>query len=176
MSPDPTLLLQIDGGIREDFESFRRFFFNGLLYATGAVFIGVVLEIPEAWHDIKRRVSLRFPDFDGAIYPTETVEGGEPRKRLAFAGLIILIFGLASEGIFETLVSKADGWERTFDGIALSAAEEHAAANEIEAESLRKQAEDEHIARVMLEERVAWRTIRPDDSACTTASAQPLAR
>jgi len=42
---------------------------------------------------------------------------------------------------------------------------ERAGNLEVQAETLRKEAEDEHMARVRLQERVAWRTIQPSDIA-----------
>ena len=156
MYVDPNLLMRLDDAFRVELETARDDFFSGLLWSTAIVFLGCLIEGPEVVHAIFRRTSIIWPRttiFEaGAVYPTIQREGGGKLSWLSFVGWMVLIVGLCGEGVFEALVSKADGTIQTFKQIALgdglrqaAAANERASANEL--------------ALVQLKARMQWRVL-----------------
>jgi hypothetical protein len=88
------------------------------------------------------------------------------RHKLARLSLIVLIFGIAGELLSAARTSQLSGQiianieERAANaGQKAGEANDRAAGNEKEAKRLAKLAEDERLARVQLERKVAWRKI-----------------
>lgn len=144
--------------IRTDLQTLRDTYFNWLIGAAIFVFVGVCLE--EAEILFPKRIQLA--------------------KRLGRLGWLLIMLGVAGEGVFETLVSRADGLLQEFNNIVLvsakaqaesatlnsasaqkeaSAANERASQNEKEAAQLSKQAEAEKIERLRLEQQVSPRIL-----------------
>jgi hypothetical protein len=159
---DPAQLMQLDDRVRLDLESIRSYFFDGLLWATGAVLLGVLLEGPEVIHELYRRVTI-FPGsstFSSTVYPTVHVEGGNIRKWLSFLGWFILVIGLCGEGLFEGLVTTADGRLQTFNEILLGDAQ--------------RQASEANLARAKIEERISARHITAEQRSSLIREVKPL--
>jgi hypothetical protein len=152
--------LPIPDPIRLSLEAESRKWFFGLLIAGAVVALGCILEIPETrfsliqWWRAKRGRPLKEEN------PTSW------RIPAASVGLLLVIVGVVGEVAFEGLASNADTRLRTHESDVLSNAETQAgSANERASEAekvtaqLRKEAEDEHMARVELEDKVAFRKL-----------------
>lgn len=112
------------------------------------------------------------------------------KERTVVIGWFVVALGVAGEGFFEWRGSQADAYLGRFNEILISDARsrsveaignsadankdaanarERAGKLEKEGAVFRKQAEDERMARIRLQERVAWRTISPADIAAIGA-------
>ena len=110
-----SLVAKNDELARSDLEALRTIFFVCLVAATIAVFAGVVLEEGEAWmHAIKH------------LLPLDPITVYRWAKRLVKIGWILIVIGVAGEGIFEVLVTRADDILGTFDNILLTEARKDA--------------------------------------------------
>jgi|SRR5581483_3529 len=98
-----------DAAIRGDLESLRNAYFHGLLWMTGVVVIGLAMEAPEVWYD-----TVSFFKRTGKAIEHDWV------KPLAALGWLLIIIGVAGEGVSEGLVSNADGLLQTFNNILLA--------------------------------------------------------
>jgi hypothetical protein len=120
-------------------------------------------------------------------------------KLLAAVGWLLIVVGVAGEYVADSFVSKADGYVQTFDEVLLhesqtrtafaneraSAAFERAAQTEKEAAEdvrttaqLKKDAEDERLARAKIEAAVGWRSLndqQKQEIGATLASFSPRA-
>jgi hypothetical protein len=83
---------------------------------------------------------------------------------------MLVVLGVAGEGIAEYFLGNADSNLRAFNNALLTEARqetalalERASANEVEAAQLHKDAEVEHLARVKIEAAVAWRQLSHKD-------------
>jgi hypothetical protein len=177
----PDTLKGVDDLIHAGFEAYRASCFNWLLFATALVVLGLVLEGPELWEEI--RTIIRRWRFRHGLRSSSEEHGPDWVKLLAFVGWILIVLGVAGEYVADSFVSKADGFVQTFDETLLAEAERASseailgasAANrqvavarqrtaELEngAAQLRKEAEDERLARAKIEARVAWRHLTDD--------------
>lgn len=160
--PTPDTLKGVDDFIRSSLEAFSGSWFDWLLIATGVVVIGLLFEAPEIWHETVQAIR-------GLFHSSESERRTPAWMKLAgTVGWVLIVVGVAGEFVAESFVSKADGLVRQFDEILLSEAQkeagaaiERASANEKEAARLGKEAEDERLARVKIEERLAWRRVSP---------------
>jgi hypothetical protein len=164
-----SLVASLDEIVRKDLEAFRAVFFWCLVGATVAVVIGVILEEAQDWMPTAERV-LRL----------DPIAEYRWAKKLVKLGWILIVVGVAGEGIFEVYVSRTDSLLSTFDNILLTEARreasdaalgaatanrqiaearQRAAELERQAAQLQKDAEDERLARVKIEARVAWRRL-----------------
>ena len=147
-----------DNAKRLQLDGFRNHDFHLLLVMTALVAIGVIMEGPEIVHETRnawlqckrRRVRHR------SVAPWITLIGA--------LGWLFVAVGVAGEGYWEVRVTHDDQAITSFDEQRLGDAEksasdaiERASTNEKEAAQLRKDAEAEHLARVKIEESVAWR-------------------
>jgi hypothetical protein len=155
----------LDELVRADLQAFRDLCFNWLLLSSGVVAFGVILEGPEVLHSVTSVFRHR--------------EDKTPRwvVSIALFGWILVALGVAGEGVAEGFVSKADGILETFNNILLTEAQvesghaieraakadERASENEREAANLRKIAEQERLARIQVEGKVAWRRLSDTD-------------
>src|SRR5579872_1046993 len=165
----------IDNFMRADLEHWRGFWFEWLLISSAIVALGVALEFPEVLHDITHVVRRRSPIFR-CIFPKYDDPMGQQGytpdwiRLIAFVGLILVVTGVIGEGITEAFISDADGNLQAFSNAMLADAQkeaalaiERAAANEKEAAQLRKDAASEHLARVKIEQNIAWRRLASDE-------------
>jgi hypothetical protein len=156
------LVANLDEMVRKDLEAFRNIFFWRLVAATVAVVVGVVLEEAQEWMPAVEKI-LRL----------DPITEYRWAKHLVKLGWILIVIGVAGEGLFEVYVSRADALLGAFDNILLTEARKEASdavlgaatANIRVAEAqrqtaeLRKEAEDERLARVKIEAAVAWRSL-----------------
>ncbi|HEV2323749.1 MAG TPA: hypothetical protein VGS10_07345 [Terracidiphilus sp.] len=110
IDPPASFVRSLDSSLRNDFQQWRDMFFFWLSFSTGAVLVGVILEEIEEIKGI--------PESAG--------------KWLAKIGWLLIIVGVLGEGVFEGLLSKADGWIETLDSSLLTAAQLTADSNELE--------------------------------------------
>jgi len=111
----PSLVASIDETVRNDLEAFRAAFFWCLVAATVAVVVGVILEEAQEW----------MPTVERALRLNPIVEY-RWAKKLVKLGWILIVIGVAGEGIFEVYVSRADSVLCTFDNILLNEAKKEA--------------------------------------------------
>ena len=117
-----SLIETLDDMVKADLLSWRDMWFHCLLWSTAAVALGLVFEGPELWLEIKHIGST-----------SHTIP---PKwKILAFVGWLLIVLGVAGEGIFEAMVSRADGQVQTFNDTLLTAAQREAGAAKHSAES-----------------------------------------
>lgn len=110
-----SLLAKNDELVRSDLEAFRTLFFICLVASTIAVFAGVALEEGEAWmHAIKH------------VLPLDPITVYRWAKKLVKVGWILIVIGVAGEGIFEVCVTRTDSTLGTFDNILLTEARKEA--------------------------------------------------
>src|SRR5580700_5207639 len=102
-------LRHLDELARADLQALRDSYFEWLLIATWAVLIGVAMEGPEVAKDL----------MDGF----ERSRGREEKRHplwvsiLSSVGWLLIVGGIVGEGIFEAMVSSADGSLQTFNDI-----------------------------------------------------------
>jgi hypothetical protein len=133
--------------IRSSLEELRTIFFICLIVATVAVLVGVVLEEAEAgMHAIK------------PVLPLDPMTVYRWARTLVKIGWILIVVGVAGEGVFEAYLTRTDGILSTFENILLTEArkessgavlgaalanievaeaKKQAAANELEAQQLK---------------------------------------
>jgi hypothetical protein len=142
-----SLVANLDEMVRKDLEAFRAVFFVRLVASTVAVVVGVILEEAQDWMPPVKRI-LRL----------DPITEYRWAKKLVKLGWILIVIGVAGEGLFEVYVSKADSILSTFNNILLTEArreasdavlraatanvevaeaEKQAAANELEAQQLK---------------------------------------
>jgi hypothetical protein len=119
----PETLRLLDESIRRDFQSARDIFFSGLLVMSALVAAGVILEeifelIPFETDRLELSTGLRVSRRTRVLII----------KLLTKLGWALVVVGVAGEGVFEGLVSKADGQLQTFNESVLSSAS-HRASN-----------------------------------------------
>jgi hypothetical protein len=113
-------LRHLDELARADLQALRDSYFEWLLIATWAVLIGVAMEGPEVAKDL----------MDGF----ERSRGREEKRHplwvsiLSSVGWLLIVGGIVGEGIFEAMVSSADGSLQTFNDILLASAGDRASA------------------------------------------------
>jgi hypothetical protein len=132
--PAETIRL-LDELVRRDFQSARDEFFWWLIASTMIVIVGVALEGPDLVSEIKGEFRKFLPDklhinvLTGL--PLTTPARISRIKLVGLIGWLLVVIGVAGEGVFEGLVSKADGQLQTFnDGLLVSASEQAARASE----------------------------------------------
>jgi len=114
MLVDPEVLRQIDNAIRSDLQSWRDVSFHLLVWSSVLVAIGVALEGPEVVHDLCN------------VWRTAKPEASARIKVIGVIGWILVVVGVAGEGIFEESFSISDGQIQTFDEILISEAQRNA--------------------------------------------------
>jgi hypothetical protein len=140
----------MDNLVKEEFANWRDVWFDWLLVATALVLIGLALEGPELYHEIRHLWLDRRDEKQHFVLTDHKIR---PRwKFLSFIGWILIVVGVAGEVFFETMVSLADGKLQTFNNIILdstireaSEARVRTAELEKEAAQLRLQIADRHI-------------------------------
>jgi hypothetical protein len=110
-----SLIASLDEIVRKDLEAFRAELFWCLVAATMAVVVGVILEEAQEWTPTGKW-ALRL----------DPITEYRWAKKLVKLGWILIVVGVAGEGIFEVLVTRADGILGTFDNILLTEARREA--------------------------------------------------
>jgi len=105
----PELLWQIDELTRKDLQGFRDWYFMWLLIATGVVVLGIMLEGPEVIHETVNILRS----------PCRRKEPSAWIRWMALVGWLLVVVGVAGEGIFEVLVSHTEGLLQNFNEIVL---------------------------------------------------------
>jgi hypothetical protein len=116
-----SLLQLLDDATRSNLQDLRNAFFDWLLISTVLVILGVVCE--EADVILMFKWARRCLPI-GILLPTHRLDRWA--KRVSTIGWIVLLVGVSGEGIFEGLVSRADGWLQDFSNIQLAAAQRQA--------------------------------------------------
>jgi hypothetical protein len=111
---DPEFLRQVDNVIRFDLQSWRDLFFHLLIWSSVFVAIGVALEGPEVIHEVRN------------IWRLPKLEAPSWIKLVGLLGWILVVGGVAGEGVFEGALSVSDGQIQTFDEILLANAQRQA--------------------------------------------------
>jgi hypothetical protein len=95
---------------REGLEQLRELYSNWLMYSTGAVAVGVFLEAPEIFHDTWEQLSRWRHGYIPAKFDSRTgmpaVEGINWGKVMGAIGWLLIVAGVALEGLFESRVSS----------------------------------------------------------------------
>src|ERR1700732_229944 len=102
----PALAGTIDDLMRADLQSWRDWWFGWLLVSTATVGLGLALEGPELWFEI-RDISRRRRD-RRRFFVTWPTDPPDWMKLLAFAGWILIVLGVVGEGAIEGVVYQAD--------------------------------------------------------------------
>src|ERR1035437_1437069 len=111
-----------DAAIRSDLEGLRNWYFGWLLFTTGLVVLGLAMEAPEVWHDTV------------SFFKKQHKTAPDWVKPVAALGWVLIIVGVAGEGVAEAFVSKADGLLQTFNNILLAEANKAAGNAKVSAE------------------------------------------
>jgi hypothetical protein len=112
MNVPAELLRLLDEVVKSSLQASRDSYFIWLLYATGVVFIGVVLEQAE-------ELPFPKPQWDILRGRYRVVYWG---RRIAWLGWALILAGVAGECICEGLMSKYDGLLQEFSSIRVSSA------------------------------------------------------
>ncbi len=144
------ILNRLDELVRADLKNRRDFYFTWLLIATGAVLTGILMEGPEAARDLREGFrKRRSPNLADSHHPLWVLI-------LTSIGWLLISSGVVGEGIFEALVSQADGSLQMFNDILLGSANEtagyateRAAELEREAAALRSALENSRTPRFL---------------------------
>ena len=145
-------------------ESWRDLFFHLLVWSSAAVALGVVLEGPELVHDVSHMRESPKPEAKNWI----TVVG--------LIGWMLVVLGVAGEGIFEVATSLWDDKVKAFDEILIADAQRNAfsaeagtldlqirlAEQKTLAANAEKALETEKLERLKLEAQVAPRRLSID--------------
>lgn len=118
----PTIIEALDKGIRDDLQRFGHSFFVWVLVSAFVVAIGVALEGPELLHEMWPRLFTCFTrDSIPRLRKFKRIV-----KKVGFWGWLLVVVGVAGEGIFEALQNRAEGQLQTFNDILLADAQRNA--------------------------------------------------
>ena len=173
----PGFVKALDDLIRADLQNRRDSYFGWLVFSSVVVVLGVIFEVPEVAYEsvdiFPRILSRMFHRNFRNEEPERERHTPDWVKLLALVGLILVVLGVAGEGFAEAYVSRADSTLQTFNDILLGntireaglALERAAEANQQserlrgETEQARNDVEKERLARLKIEEAVAWRRL-----------------
>jgi hypothetical protein len=110
----PDTLKGVDDLLRSDLEAFRDLWFDRLLWATGFVFVGLVFEAPEIWHDTVHAIR----DLIHSCKPEKALSS--KLKLMGTLGWVLIVVGVGGEFVAEGFFSRADGFVQKFDEILLA--------------------------------------------------------
>lgn len=122
MSISPDAINAMDNGIRDDLQAFSQSLFAGVVWSAIVVVIGVAMEGPEILHELWPRTFTFFAT--GSLGRIRRV--GRWLKLIGFVGWMLVVVGVAGEGIFEMLQNRAEGQLQTFNDILLADAQRNA--------------------------------------------------
>ena len=186
-----SLLQLLDECTRTNLQELRNTFFDWLLISTALVLVGVIFEeadVTFTFKRVRRCLPIRI------LLPMHRLDRWA--KTVSMAGRIVLLIGVIGEGVFEGLVSQADGWLQDFSNIQLAAAQRQASGAFASAESARalvkgydKQISDARkdaaqanakaaasdLARARIEKQLAWRTLGETNREAVAKQLRPFA-
>lgn len=116
MSLSPQLLHELDAAVKSSFQSLRDEYFLDLIICTIAVVIGVAIEEVEyflSWRSVRTLLPLRI------LLPKHRID--TVARRTSKVGWLLIIVGVAGEGVYEARVARADGWLQEFNNILFTA-------------------------------------------------------
>jgi hypothetical protein len=109
MSVPPDIIEALDSLVRQNLQGIRDTYFAWLLWSSGIVATGIILEGPELFNEVRDLLlGIR-----RALPSWITV--------VSLIGWAVVLLGVIGEGISESLVSMADGSLQTFNAILFSA-------------------------------------------------------
>ena len=160
MSIQPQLLQELDASVKSGFQSLRDSYFKDLIICTVALGVGVVAEELEyilEWRWFVRLIrvfSVRI------LSPKHRLDSWV--RHVSMIGWIVVILGIAGEGLFETLVSRADGWLQDFSNILLASAQRQAYSAQERASTALLEQESLKSENLKLEALIQPRDLTPD--------------
>ncbi len=182
MEVSPELIRRLDELVRNNDQSLRDWFFGGLIVFTVVVGAGVFLEFAE-------HLPIRTTRFnaDGWLVVRHGV--AQWKKRAEWISTIVVLIGLAGEGLFEGLTSRADNILQTFNEVLVenaqlqaSEADERAASAESTAKGFdakisasNAEAEQANALAKMYESQIADSTARVKEADARAAEARSMA-
>lgn len=105
----PDLIGDLDNRIRLDLQHIGNSFFFWVWLSAIVVAVGCAMEGPELFHELWPKT---FPFFSGRWV-----------KKIALIGWLLVVLGVAAEGVFEALDHQAEGILQTFNEILLADAQ-----------------------------------------------------
>jgi ABC-type uncharacterized transport system ATPase subunit len=124
----------MDELIRIDLQNLRDLYFWWLLFCTGVVALGVLLEETEDL--LSSRLKSRLDPSKGVFVPPFRLLSAI--KLATKLGWILIIAGVVGEGVSEALVSKVDGLLTTFNTTLLSDAAKRSSDADVQAAEAKK--------------------------------------
>ena len=118
MSISPELLRQLDAAVKASFQASRDEYFLKLTLATLAVVVGVAIEEIEyflSWRSVRRFIPIK------VLLPPHRLD--TIARRVSKLGWLLIVIGVAGEGLYEERVSRADAWLQEFNGIMAASQE-----------------------------------------------------
>jgi len=151
ISVSPEAVNSLDNAIRNDLQKFSHSLYVWVLVSAFIVAIGVALEGPELLHEMWPRLFTCF------------TLGSVPRlrkfksviKKVGFWGWLLVVVGVAGEGIFEMLQNRAEGQLQAFNEILLADAQRMSASAKERAGEADERAADANERAGQAEERAA---------------------
>jgi hypothetical protein len=122
MAVSPKIIEALDNSIRDELQRTSHGFFVWVLMSAFVVAIGVALEGPEILHEMWPRFFSFFTR--GSIRLIRKFK--RIVKNVGFWGWLLVVVGVAGEGIFEGLQNRAEGQLQTFNDILLADAQRNA--------------------------------------------------
>jgi hypothetical protein len=118
-SVSPEIIRGLDAKVRFDLQRFSDGFFFWVIVSAGIVVVGCALEGPEIFHEL-------FPKlFSFITWPSnDRLKQFEHwTKKVGMIGWVLVVLGIAAEGIFEVYDHRASGFLQTFDEVLLTTAQ-----------------------------------------------------
>src|SRR6266404_1300713 len=125
----PRMTDAIDSAIKVDLQHLRTRYFVCLLVSTAIVGVGLLLELPEIAHDmwgIRKKEWIELKYWLAPSIARKEYRVPDWMKRWTAIGWLLIVLGVAGEGVFEGFVSWADGTLQTFNDTLLSQAQKEA--------------------------------------------------
>src|ERR1039458_9407641 len=114
----PELLRELDAAVKTSFQASRDEYFLKLTLSTVAVVIGVAIEELEyflSWRSVRSLLPTKL------LLPPHRLE--TVARRVSKIGWLLIVLGVAGEGLYEARVSAADGWLQEFNNTLFIAQE-----------------------------------------------------
>jgi hypothetical protein len=103
----------LDLAFKTDLQNLRDWYFDCLVACTALVGLGLLMEAPEIFHDFREAIGRRSRELRYWLTPSierEKYKELSARAKIASAvGWLLIVVGVAGEGVYEALVSKYDG-------------------------------------------------------------------
>ncbi|MGA8272646.1 MAG: hypothetical protein WB919_13890 [Candidatus Sulfotelmatobacter sp.] len=129
-----------DLAARDTLQNLRDGHFVALLVFTGLVGLGVLIEGPELFHDIKELITRKSRDYRNLLVPS--LYRKEPRphpllKIVATIGWLLIVVGVTGEGFEEAMIFQEDRAIQTFNDTFLASLNDKANGALLEQEKLK---------------------------------------